>query len=89
MDQEILNTVLKDTYSLTNLKHRLRILKSNLLKTFFGGESQTSSLTAQDLRWLQSLPEGFYRKFTKDNVYQILADLEKGIPNFPILNFRY
>lgn len=86
MDQEILNIILKDTYSLTSLKHRLRILKSNLLKTFFGGENnQTLSFTAQDLNWLQFLPEGFYRKFNKDNVYQILTGLEKGISGLPTL----
>ena len=33
---EILAIILKDTYSLSQLKTRLRILKSNLLKTFFG-----------------------------------------------------
>lgn len=83
---EILTIILKDTYSLSQLKHRLRILKSNLLKTFFGGESnQALSLTAQDLNWLRNLPESFYQKFTKDNIYQILSDLEKGIPNLPTL----
>ena len=82
---EVLNTILQNTYSLTSLKHRLRILKSNLLKTFFGGENQVLSLTAQDLNWLQSLPEDFYQKFSKDNIYQILSDLEKRIHNLPTL----
>jgi len=82
---ELLSIILKDTYSLSQLKHRLRILKSNLLKTFFGGENQNLSLTAQDLNWLKSLPSSFYQKFTKDNVYQILGGLEKGIPDLPTL----
>ncbi len=85
MEQPILDIILKDTYSLSQLKHRLRILKSNLLKTFFGGESQDLSLATQDLNWLKSLPESFYQKFTKDNIYQILSDLEKEIPNLPTL----
>lgn len=38
MDQ-ILAIILKDTYSLGMLKHRLRILKSSLLKTFFASTS--------------------------------------------------
>ncbi|MBU1000608.1 hypothetical protein KKE78_04405 [Patescibacteria group bacterium] len=83
--EEILNIILKNTYSLSQLKHRLRILKSNLLKTFFGGENQTLNSTTQDLNWLESLPENFYRKFTKDNIYQIFADLEKKISNLPTL----
>ncbi len=82
---EVLNTILQNTYSLTSLKHRLRILKSNLLKTFFGGENQNLKLTAQDLNWLKSLPENFYQKFTKDNIYQILSDLEKRIHSLPSL----
>lgn len=82
---ELLSILLEATYSLTSLKHRLRILKSNLLKTFFGGEDQALSLTPQDLNWLRSLPDSFYRKFTKDNIYQILDDMEKEIPNLPTL----
>lgn len=83
---DTLAIILKDTYSLSQLKHRMRILKANLLKTFFGGENnQASNLTAQDLSWLQSLPENFYKKFTKDNVYQILTDLDKTASSLPTL----
>lgn len=72
---EILSIILKDTYSLTQFNHRFRILKSSLLKTFFGGPGE--SMNPQDLNWLQSLPEGFYRQFTKDNVYDILGKVER------------
>lgn len=82
---DILAIILQDTYSLSQLKTRLRTLKSNLLNTFFGGESQNLNLTTQDLNWLKSLPESFYQKFTKDNVYQILEKMEKGIPNLATL----
>ncbi|MBI2329999.1 hypothetical protein HYU94_01270 [Candidatus Daviesbacteria bacterium] len=102
MDQT-LAIILKDTYSLTQLKSRLRILKSSLLKTFFGGstgstpgESPSTSLGTsgpifevnilpQDLNWLKSLPENFYRQFNKDNVYKIFTELEAQIPKLPIL----
>lgn len=71
---EILNIILKDTYSLTQFNHRFRMVKSNLLTAFFGGPAE--SMNPQDLNWLQSLPEGFYHQFTKDNVYDLLGKLE-------------
>ena len=90
MDNEILNIILKDTFSLAQFKHRLRILKSNLLKTFFGGESENLKpiLSTQDLNWLKSLPDNFYQKFNKENVYGIFSDLEKIGSGLPILTMH-
>lgn len=84
---EILSTILKDTYSLTSLKHRLRILNSYFLKTFFGETEATVDipLSTQDSNWLKSLPESFYQKFNKDNVYEIFSGLEKEIETLKIL----
>lgn len=80
---EILAIILKDTYSLSQLKHRLRILKSSLLKVFFGG--QDLSFSPAELNWLKSLPNQFYQKFNKDNVYQIFAEIEKETNNLKTL----
>lgn len=85
MADEIFDIILKDTYSLSQLKHRLRILKSNLLKTFFGSESENIPLSAQDLDFLKSLPENFYEKFNKDNVYQKFTELDQKINTLDIL----
>lgn len=82
---DILAIILKDTYSLTQYKHRLRILKSNLLRTFFGSESETISLSTQDSNWLKSLTENFYQKFNQKNVYEIFSGLEKMDTNLPVL----
>ena len=82
---DILAIILKDTYSLTQYKHRLRILKSNLLRTFFGSESETISLSTQDSDWLKSLTENFYQKFNQKNVYEIFSGLEKMDANLPVL----
>ncbi|MBI2086003.1 hypothetical protein HYT74_01545 [Candidatus Daviesbacteria bacterium] len=72
---DTLAVILKDTYSLSQLKHRLRILKSSLLRAFFGGENL--SFTPEQLSWLKSLPTEFYQKFNKDNVYQIFTEIDK------------
>ncbi len=78
---DILNTILKDTYTLTQLKHRLNILKSHLLNSFFGNQIE-ENLPPPDLNWLKSLPTPIYQQFNKDNVYQIFTDLENKINQF-------
>ncbi|EKD85258.1 MAG: hypothetical protein ACD_38C00060G0003 [uncultured bacterium] len=85
---EILAIILKDTYSLSQLKTRLRILKSNLLKTFFGNSEEDVPITVPDLSWLKSLPAEFYQRFNKDNVYQTFSNIEKEIPNLKILTIH-
>lgn len=72
---ESLITILKNTYSINQLKHRLNILKSYLLKAFFGN-LETTPISRDDLNWLNSLPEQFYQQFNKDNVYTIFDELE-------------
>jgi len=85
MDQDTLNTILKDTFTLAHFKHRLHILKANLLKTFFGSEGENLPLSPQDLSWLKSLPLLFYEKFTRENVYKIFSDLEQESNKLAIL----
>ncbi len=82
---EVLSIILKDTYSLSQLKHRLRVLKNNLLQTFFGETHLEGGpgllpgeLSPEDLNWLKSLSPQFYQNFTKDNVYQIFSDLDSS-----------
>lgn len=77
---DILNTLLTNTYSLIQLKHRFNILKSYLLKAFFGN-LQASPILKEDLDWLNSLPEQFYQQFNKDNVYTIFENLEELVLN--------
>lgn len=84
MDQEILTTILKNTFSLTQFNSRVKLLKSNLLKIFFGGNGD-GNLPAMQAEWLKSLPESFYQKFNKDNVYNIFSALEKMGAKLPIL----
>ncbi len=85
MDQEILNTLLKDTFTQTSLKHRLRILKTTLLKKIFGSEAPNEQLSAEDLNWLNSLPASLYEKFNKDNVYQTFEQIETEVNSMPLL----
>lgn len=81
--EEILNTILKDTYSLTALTHKLSVLKTYLLQTLFNGEQK--EFAQQDLTWLQSLPAAFLQNFNKNNIYDIFSNLEKQKNGLKIL----
>ena len=82
MDQ-ILPIILKDTYCLTQFKHRLNILKSYFLQTFFGGPK--TILNQKDEDFLKSLPPLFFQQFNKDNVYNMFNDIENQIKKLPAL----
>lgn len=80
----ILSTILNNTYTLTQLNRRLRVLKAQLLKNLFGGEVISEPIS-DDLNWLKSLPENFLSQFNKDNVYQIFTSIETAITNLQLL----
>lgn len=80
----ILDTILKDTFTLSKLKTRLRILKAHLLKAFFGG-TDGQTFDQQDLNWLSLLPEPFLKNFNKENIYKIFNELESMQSSLPIL----
>lgn len=75
---DILNTILKDTYTQAQLNHRLNTLKSYLLQSFFRTQ-QKQPLEQADLSWLKSLPASVLQKFNKDNFYQIFNQLNKQV----------
>lgn len=82
---DILNTILETTYSLTQLKHRVRLLKSYLEKAIFSAQAKEENANQADLNWLNSLPDNFFKNFNKDNIYQIFQILEPQIAKLPVL----
>lgn len=81
----LLTIILKDTFSLTQFKTRVRLLKSYFLKDIFGGETDSLQSPGQDVSWLKSLPSDFHQKFNKDNIYDIFSELEQAAAKFPTL----
>lgn len=79
MDNQILNVILKETYTTLQLKHRLRIFKDYLTSQLFVSPAPLpqKEIPPQDLAWLSSLGEGTYKQFNKDNVYKILSLIEE------------
>lgn len=82
--ENTLETILKDTYSLTSLKHRLRVLKSYLSSRIFQGESKEEFATS-DSTWLSSLSPSFFQQFSKENISEVFSELESRISKLKIL----
>lgn len=84
MTDDILPTILKNTFTILQLNRRIRILKIHLLKAIFGG-SKEQVLTPSDLEWLGSLPQNFLKNFNKDNIYPTLDTVEREISQLPTI----
>lgn len=82
---DILNTILQNTYSLSQLKHRLSTLKAFLQQHFFGGVKPQDFMPDIDTNWISSLPPGFLQNFNKDNINVIFADLQNQVTKLAIL----
>ena len=74
---DLLNILLKDIYTLSALRHRIRVLRSYFSKIFFG--TADLILNENDIVWINSLPKDFLEKFDKNNTTQKIAELEKTI----------
>lgn len=77
-----LDIFLKDTYTLSDLKTRLRALHSYFSRIFFGG---ADSLTDRDLIWINTLPKDFLAKFDKNNLSGQMTALENKIKELQLL----
>lgn len=74
----ILNIILENTYTLPDLKHRVRILKNYLEVKIFNKTSSEEIIPA-DSDWLSSLPKDFLFKFNKNNISEFFENLEQEI----------
>ena len=81
---DIIDTILTNTYTIQDMRHRMRILKSNLENTLFG-KVQTEILSSDDTIWLSSLTLSFINYFTKDNIYSSFKNIEAELKKLKIL----
>lgn len=75
---DALNIILQNTYTLTQLHHRVRLLKSKMMNSFFA-PLKIEDFEPTDTVWLNSLPTNLYQMFTKDNVVNIFNEIENNI----------
>lgn len=74
----LLETILKDCFTLARLQRRVRILKSFLENKLFSNNTPTN-IEEADMNWLKSLGEPFFSQFNQNNLYQIFTDTEAQI----------
>lgn len=74
MTNELVQAFFAQTYTLSQARSRLRLLRAYLIGYFYQNEKQK-----QKDSWLASLGENFYKQFSRDNVYQKLRTLEDTI----------
>lgn len=75
---DIVEIILKDTFTLPKLNKRVRILRSFLENRLFASDRQTS-FEETDLAWLKNLGEPFLDQFNQKNIYEILTETEDKI----------
>lgn len=80
----ILATILKDTYTLRELKGKLNVLKAYLEDQFFNS-SLKKEFSVNDLAWLKSLPPTMLESITRDNINNIFLGLQKQIGTLKVL----
>ena len=74
---DILSLMLENTYTLPDLKHRMRILKEYLEAQIFGNKDL--AFDPEDSKWLTNLPTDLLSQFNKDNLPSALENLEQQI----------
>lgn len=80
MNNNILDQILKNTYTVDRLKKRVKALKTALTEEYFGGGDETNlNLDKQEKEWLKSLPADFLKNFNKDDFNEIFSSLESQI----------
>lgn len=91
-EDQLFETILHDTYTLTDFHRRLKLLRDFLENSFFTQQRQSYSdffkkhqISASDLELLSSWGDNFYNSFEQENVYKILKNLEEKIKDIPIV----
>ncbi len=74
-----LNTILQNTYTLSQLRHRMSALKTYLEQQFFGADGSKDFMPQIDTSWINSLPPAFLQNFNKDNLASVFEELQRQI----------
>ena len=78
MNSNLIEKLLINSYSLSQLRSRVRILRKYIGRKFFG-ETQTEELDEKESLWLASLGNDFLNQFDKLNAYEKLGELELAV----------
>ena len=74
--------IAEDTYTLSQLQKRLGFLREQMTRQFFGASPAKTAYTPPEERdWLQIVSKQLESHVTKENIYQIFAQLEADVKN--------
>lgn len=76
--ENILDIILNNTFTHTQLAHRVSLLKSHLSNQLFGGLEKIE-LAQEDAQYLNSLPKDFFQKFTKENITKTFEEIDEAL----------
>ncbi len=82
---DAVNIFLNNTFTTSDIKRRLILLKVFIYSKFFGSTFTSSDYDPADFSWLQSLGNGFFKQFTSTNATIILSKLEDELKQLPVL----
>ena len=86
----VFEQILKNTYTISQFNHRLRVLKIFLNDKLFDG-SKPVELAIEDQNWLKSLPSEFFNQFNANNLLDIIQSIQQKLSQSPtlILNIAF
>lgn len=92
MDNQILQKILENTFTLSQLKHKVRILHEYLSGKFFTSQETPQQFEPTDIIWINTLGASFFNQFNKDNISHIFeylgAFIKKQKPLVIYLSFE-
>lgn len=81
----LISIFLNNTFTTSDIKRRLLILKAFIYSKFFGSTFTQSDFNQDDLKWLQTLGDQFFVNFTKTNSTFELEKLGEDLKKIPVL----
>lgn len=73
---KLLDKIIEDTYTKSDLMRRLGLLKEYTVRRLFSKSVNSLSLSQIDSEWITSLGEDFFKKFDIKSVYDTFTQLE-------------
>lgn len=90
MTGQILEKILEDNFTLSELRHRIHVLRFYLNKRLFGNDTtEFDSQVRVEAGWFYKLGEPFFNQFNKANLSQIFDALEAEVSNLPVLTIYF
>ncbi len=88
MEQQILDEILKDTYTLETFKKRFQALKRKLESALFESKEKIESLNAQD-DWAQRFDKELFSQITSSSFTSISQYIDKYLSGLNILSIYF